>query len=186
MNRLIVLLCLLFTSVLHAEPVPEGERIPVDLRRTTLVVRDIDASLPLYRDGLGLKVIYDQLIGGGTDADGKKREPTIRLVLLRANDTFIGALGLMQRLDIDPQPAPTFERAMPGDAILVFNSKDLDTRWPSIKALPGVRVHTEPNRVEYPGPNGSTIPVLFTAVFDPDGNFIEINKLLGEAAGTGK
>lgn len=169
----------------RAEPVPESERIPVDLRRTTLVVRDIDKSLPLYRDGLGLNVIYDQLIGGGTNEDGSAKPPTIRLVLLRANDTFIGVLGLMQRLDVTDAPEPRFERAMPGDPILVFNAKDLDTRWAQIKALPHVRVHTEPYRVEYPGPGGTTIPVMFSAVFDADGFFIEINQLLGEVAGTG-
>jgi catechol 2,3-dioxygenase-like lactoylglutathione lyase family enzyme len=184
MRALILLAALLAAPCARAEPVPEPERIPVDLRRTTLVVRDIDAALPLYRDGLGLKVIYDQRIGAGTNPDGSEKPATTRLVLLRANDTFIGALGLMQRLDIGPQPEPVFERAMPGDAILVFNAKDLDRRWPTIKALPGVRVHTEPSRVEYPGPNGSTIPVMFSAVFDPDGNFIEINQLLGQAAGT--
>jgi catechol 2,3-dioxygenase-like lactoylglutathione lyase family enzyme len=169
----------------RAEPVPESERIPVDLRRTTLVVRDIDQSLPLYRDGLGLNVIYDQLIGGGKNEDGSDKPPTIRLVLLRANDTFIGVLGLMQRLDVTDTPAPRFERAMPGDPILVFNAKDLDTRWERIKSLPHVRVHTEPYRVEYPGPGGTTIPVMFSAVFDADGFFIEINQLLGQAAGTG-
>lgn len=184
MRRYALLAALLTITPLRAEPVPEAERIPVDLRRTTLVVRDIDASLPLYRDGLGLKVIYDQRIGGGRNPDGSEKPATTRLVLLRANDTFIGALGLMQRLDIGPQPASVFERAMPGDAILVFNAKDLDARWPAIKTLPGVRVHTEPTRIEYPGPNGSTIPVMFSAVFDPDGNFIEVNQLLGQAAGT--
>jgi hypothetical protein len=84
---LLGLLCLSPRAL--AAPVPEGERIPVDLRRTTLVVRDIDRSLPLYRDALGLKVIYDQIISG-----------TTRLVLLRANDDFIGVLGLMQRLNL--------------------------------------------------------------------------------------
>lgn len=168
----------------RAEPVPESERIPVDLRRTTLVVRDIDKSLPLYRDGLGLNVIYDQMIGGGKNEDGSEKPPTIRLVLLRANDTFIGVLGLMQRLDVNDTPEPSFERAMPGDPILVFNAKDLDTRWEKIKSLPHVRVHTEPYRVEYPGPGGTTIPVMFSAVFDADGFFIEINQLLGQAAGT--
>jgi catechol 2,3-dioxygenase-like lactoylglutathione lyase family enzyme len=181
---IVAVLLLLASASARTEPVPEAERIPVDLRRTTLVVRDIDASLPLYRDGLGLKVIYDQRIGGGVNPDGSEKPATTRLVLLRANDTFIGALGLMQRLDIGAQPEPVFERAMPGDAILVFNAKDLEARWPKIKALPGVRVHTEPTRIEYPGPNGTTIPVMFTAVFDPDGNFIEVNQLLGQAAGT--
>ena len=33
---------------------------PLDLRRTTLVVRDIEKSLALYRDALGMTVEYDQ------------------------------------------------------------------------------------------------------------------------------
>ncbi len=167
-----------------AEPVPENERLPIDVRRTTLLVRDIDKSLPLYRDALGLKVVYDQKIGGSTDKDGKVTPPTVRLVLLRANDTFIGVLGLMQRLN-DPNPKPVEnKRPMAGDVIVVINSKDLEERFPKIKALPGVTVHTAPERVEYPKAGGGVIPVLFSAIYDPDGFFIEINKLLGEAAGT--
>ena len=32
------------------------------MRRTTLIVRDSEASLALYRDGLGMEVIYDKEI----------------------------------------------------------------------------------------------------------------------------
>ena len=46
----------------RAEPVPDAEQIPVDVRRTTLIVRDVDRSLAFYRDALGLKLVYDQLI----------------------------------------------------------------------------------------------------------------------------
>jgi catechol 2,3-dioxygenase-like lactoylglutathione lyase family enzyme len=156
----------------------------VDIRRTTLVVRDIEKSLPLYRDALGLKVIYDQLIGGGKDKDGKVTPPTIRLVLLRANDQFIGAIGLMQRLNQPMLPPITeFKRPNAGGMIMVINAKDLDTRWEKIKATPNIKIDTEPYRIEYPGPNNTVIPVLFSSVFDNDGNFIEINKLLGAAAG---
>ena len=70
----------------RTEPVAQAERIPVDVRRITLLVRDTDKSLPLYRDALGLKVIYDELIGATTDPAGKTTPPTTRLVLLRAND----------------------------------------------------------------------------------------------------
>ncbi len=168
-----------------AQPVPDNEKIPVDIRRTTLVVRDIEKSLPLYRDALGLKVVYDQKIGGGTDKDGKVTPPTIRLVLLRANDVFIGALGLMQRLNQPMAPPVTeFKRPNAGGMIMVINAKDLEERWPKIKATPHIKVDTEPYRIEYPGPNNTTIPVLFSSVYDADGNFIEINKLLGTAAGT--
>lgn len=154
-------------------PVPESERIPVDLRRTTLVVRDIDQSLPLYRDALGLKVIYDQVIGG-----------TTRLVLLRANDDFIGVLGLMQRLNAtDPAPAPVFRRAQAGDPILVFNLQDLENRFEKIRATPFVKVAEAPRRIDYPAPNGGSIPVMFSAVWDADGNFIELNRIMGAPAG---
>ncbi|NJR71978.1 MAG: VOC family protein [Gammaproteobacteria bacterium] len=137
-----------------AQPVPETERTQVDIRRTTLVVRDIDKSLPLYRDALGLKVVYDQLIGGGTDKDGKVKPPSIRLVLLRANDQFIGLLGLMQRLNQPMLPPLTeFKKPNAGGMIMVINAKDLETRWEKIKVTPNIKVDTEPYRVEYPGPN---------------------------------
>ena len=157
-----------------AAPVPEAERIPVDLRRTTLVVRDIEKSIPLYRDALGMRVIYDQVIGG-----------TTRLVLLRANDDFVGVLGLMQRLNLtEPTPPPTFHKAKPGEHILVFNLKDLDSRFEKIRTTPNVTVSEAPKRIDYPGPGGSTIPVLFSAVWDADGNFIELNRIMGTPAGT--
>ena len=175
----------MMASPARAEPVPESERIPVDLRRTTLLVRDIDKSLPLYRDALGLTVVYDERLGGGKQEDGSEKPPTTRLVLMRANDTFIGALGLMQRLDDPNPPPPENRRPMAGDSIVVINAKDLDQRWVKVKAVPGIAVHTEPKRIEYPGPGGKgVIPVMFSAIYDPDGFFIEINQILGAPAGT--
>jgi catechol 2,3-dioxygenase-like lactoylglutathione lyase family enzyme len=170
---------------LRAEPVPESERTPVDIRRTTFVVRDIDKSLPFYRDALGLKVLYDQLIGGGVDKDGKATAPSVRLVLLRANDTFIGALGLMQRLkpSATPVPEPVFAKAGPGQMIMVINVADLEQRWPRIESTPHIKVETKPMRIDYPAPGGGVIPVMFSAVWDPDGNYIELNRLMGAPAG---
>lgn len=167
-----------------AAPVPEAERIPVDVRRTTLVVRDIDKSLPLYRDALGLKVVYDEKIGPGPDAQGRPQPPTVRLVLLRANDDFVGVLGLMQRLQGEAPPAPEFRKAQAGDSILVINVADLDQRFARVRTTPHVKVAEEPQRIDYPAPGGrGTIPVLFSAVWDADGNFIELNKILGTPAG---
>ena len=44
------------------------EEVPIDLRRTTLVVDDIDNSLKFYRDAIGMKVIYDKIIIDPRDA----------------------------------------------------------------------------------------------------------------------
>lgn len=173
----------------HSAPLPPEQRGPVDVRRVTLVVRDIDRSLPLYRDALGLTVVYDQLIGSGRDANGRSTPPTIRLVLLRANDDFVGLVGLMQRLNESAPPAPTrapTDKAHAGQPILVINAQDLESRYARIAAVPGVTVATAPTPVEYPSPTGGTIPVLFSAIWDPDGFFVEINQLRGTAAGTEK
>jgi catechol 2,3-dioxygenase-like lactoylglutathione lyase family enzyme len=182
---LIVGLALSTRATVFAEPVPENERVPIDVRRTTLVVRDIDKSLPLYRDALGLKVVYDQKIGGSVEKDGTVKPPTVRLVLLRANDTFIGVLGLMQRLNVTTAiAAAENKKPQAGQMIMVINAKDLEERFPKIAKVPGVTVATAPERIDYPAAGGGVIPVLFSAVYDPDGFFIEINKLMGTAAGT--
>ena len=180
----VLVLALIHTLSLAAwaQPVPDNERTPVDVRRTTLLVRDIDRSLALYRDALGLKVVYDQKIGGD---DG------VRLVLLRANDVFIGALGLMQRLSAEERAKAAalpvvHEKARAGQVILVINSKDLDQRFPKVKGAPGVKVSAEPHRVEYPGAEGGTIPVMVSMIWDADGYFVELNQILGKPAGASK
>ena len=56
-------------------------------RRTTLIVRDIEESLNLYGNILGMESIYDQVYTHG--------EKTIRLIFLKAVDENIGVIGLV-------------------------------------------------------------------------------------------
>jgi catechol 2,3-dioxygenase-like lactoylglutathione lyase family enzyme len=170
-----------------AAPVPEAERGPVDVRRTTLVVRDVDRALAFYRDALGLKVVYDQVITRPPrESDAPEVERRMRLALLRANDDFVGVIGLLEYTS--PRlPEPQGETGHPGigDVILVINAADLDQRFERVRATPGVRVATEPYLTSYPAPDGKgSIAVRFSAVWDPDGYFVELNQLLGPAAGT--
>jgi catechol 2,3-dioxygenase-like lactoylglutathione lyase family enzyme len=171
--------------LLWASPVPDEERIPVDVRRTTLVVKEIERSLPFWRDALGLTVVYDQMIERPLDAekpDGAKR--SLRLVLLRANDTFIGAVGLLEYVSPRrPERAPGEDRPIVGDFIMVVNAADLDARWERVRSVPGVQVLSEPSLVEYPAPAGGVIPVMVSMVRDPDGYFVELNQILGKPAG---
>ena len=170
-----------------AAPVAESERGPVDVRRTTLVVRSVDRALAFYRDALGLTVVYDQeIVRPPRPDDPTRAERRMRLALLRANDDFVGVIGLLEytspRL---PEPAGEPQRPGIGDVILVINSVDLDQRFAKVRATPGVRIATEPYLTSYPSADGKgKIPVRFSAVWDPDGYFIELNQLLGTAAGT--
>ena len=184
LTAIVVAALLVLSASVPAAPVPEEERGPVDVRRTTLLVRDIEQSLALYRDALGLTVIYDQELGGGVDEDGNPRPPSSRLALLRANDTFVGVIGLFHRYT-DPEPPPSENRRpVAGDVIIVINATDLDERFERVRNSPGVTVHTEPELRVYPTPDGKgEIPVMFSAIFDPDGFFIEVNQILGTPAG---
>lgn len=164
------------------ESTPIAEN-PLDLRRTTLIVRDIENSLSLYRDALGMTVEYDQeLTSPGLverhGADGQNRS---RLVLLKANNDFIGMLGLWQFLDqTDKDMAPADEADFtPGEIVLLFNSKNLDQAFPAAAAVPGVVSLGTPHERRYPSPAGDII-VNVSMLVDPDGHVIELNQLISD------
>ena len=180
--KVIIIFTTLFAASLMAKPVPEDQRVPVDVRRTTFVVKDADASLALYRDALGMKVIYDQVLEGGDfrqPESYKKR----RLVLLRANDDFIGVLGLLQYMaPLKPEHQDRFDVPVPGDPIVVINAENLEQVWAKVVTIPGLEVVDAPERVEYPRVGGGVIAVMQSMVRDPNGYWIEINKILDAPA----
>jgi catechol 2,3-dioxygenase-like lactoylglutathione lyase family enzyme len=165
-----------------SSPAPTAElaRNPLDLRRTTLIVRDIDRSLALYRDALGMTVEYDQeLTSPGLNrarSDGVNRS---RLVLLKANDGYIGMLGLWQFLDqtkYDKRDADAADFT-PGEIVLLFNAQNLDEIYPKAVAVKGVNVVSAPHLRKYPSPAGD-IEVRVSMLVDPDGHTVELNQLL--------
>lgn len=164
-----------------AEPAATAsERNPLDLRRTTLVVRDMETSLAFYRDALGMEVQYDQELTspnlGRRGGDGVNRS---RLVLLRANDGFIGMLGLWQFLDQSEYDAapPSEPGFVPGDIVLLFNHRNLEEIFPDAAAVPGVQVLGEPRERVYPSANGD-IYVMVSMLVDPDGHIVELNRVI--------
>lgn len=164
-----------------AAPVADDDRVPIDLRRTTLVVRDIDRSLAFYRDALGLQVIYDHVIrtprAAGDDDDAER---SLRLVFLRANDDFVGIVGLLQyRKPAKAAPHQGDEPFSTGSIVLLFNAADLAATFERARRVPGVRVLSEPTGTEYPSYDGrGTIPVNVSVLTDPDGFVVELNQLL--------
>lgn len=181
----LVLLCFSQPPVLAA-PVAEADRVPIDLRRTTLVVRDIDESLALYRDALGMKVIYDNVIRRPVDApDTESASYESRLVFLRANDDFIGVLGLLEYRKPAKKPANQgLEPFTPGSSVLLFNSENLKEVFPKAAETLGVKVLSRPSVVEYPGYGGEgVIRVNVSVIADPDGFVIELNQVLSGMPG---
>ena len=178
-----VLAACLAAGAAFADPVPEDQRVPIDLRRTTLVVNDIERSLEFYRDALGMAVIYDNLILTPRDAAGvEDAERALRLVMLRANDDYIGVVGLLQYF----KPAKeTVDLAgtsfMEGTAVLLFNVEDLTGAFARASSIEGVVVIDEPMPVSYPSYDGEGVSdVIVSTLQDPDGFTIELNQLQSE------
>lgn len=74
-----------------------AERLPTNIRRTTIIVRSIENSLRLYRDVVGMKVNYDTMVEtSGVALPAGAPGATARFVLLNANDPFTGWIGPMQ------------------------------------------------------------------------------------------
>ena len=170
-------------SVAGAAPVADDERVPIDLRRTTLIVRDIDRSLAFYRDALGMRVIYDNAIRTPRDApDDDAAERVSRLVFLRANDDYVGIIGLLQyKKPVRPGHHQGDEPFSTGSSVLLFNSHDVDAAFARARAVLGVRVLYEPRETRYPSYDGDgMIRVKVSVLTDPDGFVIELNQLLDE------
>ena len=195
MKRIAVLaltLALALSACAAAAPPPQAamsspgvavpaERLPTDIRRTTLIVRSMDNSLKLYRDVVGMRVNYDTVVEtSGVALPAGVPGAKARLVLLNANDPFIGWIGLMEWIDpalADPGPYP--KRMGPGGVVIVMNTDDVEGRCAAAKQVPGVTFTAELRMQEYPGRNGAPpIRVKGCNFFDPDGILIEMNQLL--------
>ncbi|NKB44591.1 MAG: VOC family protein [Alphaproteobacteria bacterium] len=171
----------LLPSAAQAAPVADDQRMDLDLRRTTLVVHDMDASLAFYRDALGMVVTYDNMLRNPQDAKtNEEAESATHLVFLRANDDFIGILGLMAsekpaRSAYDAMPDPF----RPGSIVLLFNTDGLAEKFERAKNSPKIKVVRPPTNRTFPSYDGkSRIPVLSSILIDPDGHVVELNDLL--------
>ena len=165
-----------------SDPLAAAAEFPLTMRRTTLIVRDIEASLKLYRDGLGMEVIYDEEINRPHSSED--REQRLRLIFLKASHDYVGVIGLIDyEYGYPDHPAHTKpvrrEGFTPGNAVLLFNTDSLEDKWPVIENAPGVEIISKPKLTEYPGYGGvGKIRVMVSKFYDADGYILEVNQIL--------
>lgn len=157
-----------------------AERVPTDVRRLTILVRDMDRSLALYRDVFGLKVNYDANIRvSGVALPAGVPGNMTRLVLLNGNDPWLGWIGLMHYTDPPLPEVPLPDRLGAGGHVLILNTDDAEKRCAMAKAVAGVRFTADARLQVYEGRDGGpAIRVMGCNFFDPDGTFIELNQIL--------
>lgn len=74
--------------------------MPTVLKRTTLVVRDIERSIAFYRNVLGFATAFDQeMTMSGSGYPAGKAGDRIRLAMLTGGDPSGSLIGLLQHLD---------------------------------------------------------------------------------------
>lgn len=151
------------------------------VRRTTLIVRDIQHSLRWYEEVAGMSRFYEGevVLSGKGMAAGKKGDRT-HLVIMKCEHPDIGMVGLLQWLDPPlPAPAEIPREVSYGNPTFVVATDDAREVHRRALAL-GAVVHSEPHEWSVPGADGHAKHFLSVSVFDPDGYFYEFNQLLPE------
>ncbi len=157
-------------------------KVPTDFRRVTMMVNEMEPSLTIYRDILGMEVYYDdRIVVSGVGLPAGEPDSKTRLVILRCNDPFIGMLGILQYLDPPlpaPEPRPVPNRVCAGETVFVLNSDDVKTAYEKLKKVDGIEMVSEPMISEYPKDDGGVFRVLGISFFDPNGYFVELNQFV--------
>lgn len=145
------------------------------VKRVTIWVRDIERSLALYRDLLGLGVIEDKTLAGQAIAGMVGyQDATLRMVHLAPPGAEYGWVGLYALQDAkpptEPVPPPREDRLSPGQAAVVLTTSQIDAIARDLDAQ-GYRFLLRPQGYVKPTdspkmPAGRYTEMIF---FDPDG-----------------
>ena len=149
------------------------------VKRTTLIVRDIEVSSKWYEEVLGMSLYYDDTItlGGKGMAAGKKGDVT-HLKIYKCSDPVIGMIGLLQWIDPElPAPEEIPTKVDYGNPTFVVDTNNVDEVYKKALTL-GTHIHSEPHEWSVRGADGNMINFITMSVFDPDGYFYEINQRL--------
>jgi len=149
------------------------------VKRTTMMVRDMERSLVFYRDVLGARIWFDRpftLDGGGLPI-GKKGDK-LRLVIVKFEHDEIGMLGLMEFLDpVMPAPEVSHELGY-GKPVFVIVAEDAQGIYERATEH-GFKTRGEPKTWSTTGAKGETKHFVSTFLWDDDGHFFECNQVTG-------
>ncbi len=149
------------------------------LSRASIFCRDVDKSLELYRDVLGLKVIEDKVVEGrGIGGMVGLGDCRMHIVYLQSPD-LAGALVALFEIT-NPQPAslpepPTFSQVHISQPALVFDSDRVHDIYVELDRR-GYRILTPPMRYEKSDDSEYTKAGVYTELifFDPDNVLVSV------------
>jgi len=134
------------------------------IHHSAICVRDVEASLRFWRDGLGFEVLMDQRFTG--DWPTLLRAPTSSLRAVFLGDPADPGGGIVELVDLGEVPAGTEAGDAPASSgfLLLSVTTDLDAALGRLAAL---GLGGRPRRIEVSG-------VAMAVVADPDGVLVEL------------
>jgi catechol 2,3-dioxygenase-like lactoylglutathione lyase family enzyme len=138
--------------------------VPGAIHHSVVVVRDLEASLRFYRDGLGLELLADRQVDGDWPHLLDAPSRSVRAVFLgdsRVPDDHSGVLEL-NVFDGNVPEGPPASPLRSGFLLLSF-FVDVEA---TLGRLVSLGLGGSPRRVTQPTPNGS---ITIATVRDPDG-----------------
>ncbi len=166
----------LLAGVLIAQEVSAATSV---VRRTTLLVRDLEKSMEFYR-AIGFDVWLDRggardpTAGGGLPLNGKPAYS--RIAVMAGKDDAIGMVGLLQ-YDNPPLAATREDTGSIGvtDAVLVVQTEDIKQVHDNLKRL-GARILQPPRDYDVRSVDTHKYGAIMFLV-DPDGHVIEMSQV---------
>jgi len=147
------------------------------VKRTTMMVRDMERAVEFYRDVLGANIWFDRpfTLSGGGLAIGKKGDK-LRLVIIQFQHDAIGMIGLMEFLD-PVMPAPDIDYTVgygkPVFVVVASDAADVYDR----ATRKGFKTRGAPKVWSTTGAKGEIKHFLSTYLWDGDGHFFECNQV---------
>jgi glyoxylase I family protein len=153
------------------------------VHHSAIVVRDVDASLRFWRDGVGFEVMMDMHFDGDWGTLFGAPSNRLRSVFLGDPDRAdAGIVELVQFVGASTDVAPETGSAAAGSApassgfFLLSCYVDIDAVLDRLAAL---GLGGQPKRIAVPGPGRPPTEVQMATVVDPDGVLVELIGLAG-------
>jgi len=148
------------------------------LRRASYIVADAEAAASFYEQLFGWTRFYDNETAVDHRFPPSQPDGTLaRIIILKAEDPFIGMIGFMQYLGITPAVGVNSDRSEVklGDTLNVVEVKDIEGCHARAVEL-GAKVVTAPvdwSVTDYSGKG--TIDLATFSFFDTNGIYFEVN-----------
>jgi catechol 2,3-dioxygenase-like lactoylglutathione lyase family enzyme len=134
------------------------------IHHSAICVRDVDASLRFWRDGLGFDVVMDERFEGDWRTLLHAPSTSLRAVFL--GDAAHPGSGIVELVDLGEVPHPTSRADAPASAGLLLLSVMTDLHA-ALDRLAALELGGTPRRIEVAG-------IAMAVVTDPDGVLVEL------------